>query len=481
MGGRAGGEAVDADAARAPRGADRIAPTALGLLVVCTAAVAINTTAIHWRTGAIRAEAAATIVPALSATDDLLTAITMELDALYQYGRTGDTAVLAEYRESAAERRRAAMELRPLISRLSGEPARHGQILLQSVMEWEEATPLAQGAGIGAASVNQQFERLEHISRHVLLEAVALEQSLRADLQRARMQIDAAERIDWYYTLALLAIAVGAASLIALLVKRVRYLADVSERRRMQAEQATESRARLIRGISHDVKNPLSVADGNAQLLLMGVRGSLSPEQQELVARIRHGIGAAVEIVSDLLELTRAEAAQLEIHVSPTDVGQVLAAAVDDHRFQAERRRLAIECEVPAELPCIATDEQRVRAIIGNLLSNALKYTPAGGRITLSAVMTEDGPHGGGCWVALSVADTGPGIPPEDRERLFDEFYRGSTTAAAAGGLGIGLPISRRVAQALGGDITVESEPGKGSTFTLWLPAEGTAVHHQVS
>src|SRR5690606_3866760 len=304
------------------------------------AAVATNTTAIHWRTGAIRAEAAAIIVPALGATDELIATTAVELDALYRYGRTGDTAALAEYRESAADRRRAALELRPLTARLSGEPARHAEALLQSVAQWEAALP-ARGVSSRSDPANQQFERVESISRQVLLEAVALEQSLRAELQRARTQIDAAERIDWYYTLALLAIAVGAAILIALLVKRVRYLADVSERRRIQAEQATESRARLIRGISHDLKNPLGVADGNAQLLQMGVRGPLSPEQLEVVARIRHGIGAAVEIISDLLELSRAEAAQLEIRVSPTDVGRVLAAVADDHRLQAERQRLA--------------------------------------------------------------------------------------------------------------------------------------------
>ncbi len=477
---RDGRDAVDADAAGAPRWPDLIVLIALGLVVISTAAVATNTTAIHWRTGAIRAEAAAIIVPALGATDELIATTAVELDALYRYGRTGDTAALAEYRESAADRRRAALELRPLTARLSGEPARHAEALLQSVAQWEAALP-ARGVSSRSDPANQQFERVESISRQVLLEAVALEQSLRAELQRARTQIDAAERIDWYYTLALLAIAVGAASLIALLVKRGRYLADVSERRRMQAEQATESRARLIRGISHDLKNPLGVADGNAQLLQMGVRGPLSPEQLEVVARIRHGIGAAVEIISDLLELSRAEAAQLEIRVSPTDVGRVLAAVADDHRLQAERQRLAVECEVPSELPSIATDEQRVRAIIGNLVSNALKYTPAGGRVTLAAAVTENGPHGGGRWLALSVADTGPGVPPEDRDRLFDEFYRGNTTAAAAGGLGLGLAISLRVAHALGGDITVESEAGEGSTFTLWLPADARAVQHQMS
>src|SRR5690606_25624071 len=203
-------------------------------------------------------------------------------------------------------------------------------------------------------------------------------------------------------------------------------------------------------------------------------------QQREILGRVRHGIGAAVEIVSDLLELSRAEAGQLEIQAAPTDVAPILAAAADDHQFQAEEQRIVLECEVPRQLPRIPTDAQRVRAILGNLVSNALKYTPAGGRVAVSATVTEDGPRGSGRWLALSVADTGPGVAPEDRERIFEEFYRVDATAAAAHGLGLGLAISRRVARALGGDITVESELGRGSTFTLWLPADEAAAHPHV-
>lgn len=478
---RDGGEALDAGVVAAPRWPDRVVLIALGLVVIATAAVAVNTTAIHWRASAIRKEAAAVIVPALSATDELIAANAVELEALYRYALTGDTAALAEFRKSAAAESRAALDLRPLISRLSGEPARHGHALLQRVAEWEAAMPRVLEGSPRPERASEQFGRLESINRHVLVEAVALERSLRAELQRARTRVDAAELSDWYYTLALLAIAVGAATLIAFLVKRVRDLADVSERRRVQAEQAMESRARLIRGISHDLRNPLGVADGNAQLLEMGVRGPLTSQQREILGRVRHGIGAAVEIVSDLLELSRAEAGELEVQTSPIDVAPILAAAADDHQFQAEEHGVVLECEVPLQLPRVATDAQRVRAILGNLVSNALKYTPAGGRVTVSAAVTEGSPCGSGRWLALSVADTGPGIAPENRERIFDEFFRAHATAAAARGLGLGLAISRRVARALGGDVTVESEVGSGSTFTLWLPADEAAAHPRVA
>src|SRR5690606_6190182 len=141
---RNGGETLDAGAAAASRWPDRIVLIALGLVVIATAAVAVNTTAINWRARAIRAEAAAIIVPALGATDELIAANAVELEALYRYALTGDTAALAEFRESVAVESRAAMELRPLVSLLSGEPARHGQALLQRVAQWEAVMPRVQ-------------------------------------------------------------------------------------------------------------------------------------------------------------------------------------------------------------------------------------------------------------------------------------------------------------------------------------------------
>src|SRR5690606_35369554 len=163
------------------------------------------------------------------------------------------------------------------------------------------------------------------------------------------------------------------------------------------------------RGIGHDLRTALGGADGNAQLLELGVRGPRTPQQREILGRVRHGIGAAVEIVSDLLELSRAEAGQLEIQAAPTDVAPILAAAADDHQFQAEEQRIVLECEVPRQLPRIPTDAQRVRAILGNLVSNALKYTPAGGRVAVSATVTAYGPRGSVRWYAPVVAGSGPG------------------------------------------------------------------------
>ena len=124
--------------------------------------------------------------------------------------------------------------------------------------------------------------------------------------------------------------------------------------------------------------------------------------------------------------------------------------------------------DLPDTVPPVVSDPARVRQVLANLLSNAIKYTPAGGRVTVRARTRTDGAPAPGEWIAAEVVDTGRGIPPEQQRQLFQEFTR--FDSASAEGAGIGLAISQRIAEALGGRITVESQVGAGSTFTLWLP-----------
>ncbi len=240
--------------------------------------------------------------------------------------------------------------------------------------------------------------------------------------------------------------------------------------RREELERVSESRTRLMRGFSHDVKNPLGAADGYAQLLEDGILGDLSTKQLESIQRIRRSIQTSLHLIHDLLELARAEAGQIEIDSVRTDVAELAREAVEDFRAQATAAGLGLEMSVDRALPA-ETDPARVRQILSNLLSNAVKYTPRG-RITVEADLRTDGnaPREGGR-IAIHVTDTGPGIPPEKQELIFQEFTR--LDPEAQHGAGVGLAISRRIARLLGGDITVESEAGHGSTFTLWVPLAG--------
>jgi len=241
-----------------------------------------------------------------------------------------------------------------------------------------------------------------------------------------------------------------------------------AERRRAELLRLTESRSRLMRGFGHDVKNPLGAADGYLQLLEEGVAGELDEKVREGVSRARRSIRTALELIEDLLALARWEASSVEVEPSPTDVREAVRTIVEEYRAQAEAKGLDLRTELPDELPLIECDAARIRQVLSNLLSNALKYTERGS-ITVRVEEREGGAAPApGKWVAVDVVDTGPGIPEEKQRLLFREFTR--LEPGRRRGAGVGLAMSRRIARALGGDVTLDSTPGKGSTFTLWLP-----------
>jgi signal transduction histidine kinase len=255
--------------------------------------------------------------------------------------------------------------------------------------------------------------------------------------------------------------------LAALEFRRISLLAE-SEQRRRELERVTESRARLLRGFSHDVKNALGAADGYAQLLEEGVMGVPSDKQRMGIGHVRRSLAGALKLTEDLLHLARAEAGHIQIDWVSTDVRGLAAAIAEAYRPQAKNKRIEMSLELEEDLPPIRSDPTRIQQVLGNLLSNAAKYTPEGGHVRIVAGRGDGDAPRTGSWLHLSVVDDGPGIPPEQQSAVFDEFVRLSPDQGA--GSGLGLAISRRVAWALEGDLTVKSEPGSGCEFTLWLP-----------
>jgi signal transduction histidine kinase len=256
---------------------------------------------------------------------------------------------------------------------------------------------------------------------------------------------------------------------------RKMHLLKEAERRGDELARVMESRARLVRGFSHDVKNPLGAADGYLQLLEEGIPVALSEKQNESVGRARRSIASALKLIEDLTELARAEAGKIVVQREPVDVCRIARDMVEEHRARARAEGLALTVDVPDSLPAIESDASRVRQILGNLLSNAIKYATKGDITVHVAPREHDGAPRRGRWLALDVIDTGPGIDPDQQKYLFQEFRR-LGTAGATSGAGIGLAISHRLAHALGGDLTVVSAVGRGSTFTLWLPAGPVAA-----
>lgn len=246
-------------------------------------------------------------------------------------------------------------------------------------------------------------------------------------------------------------------------------LLETSERGREALRRALESRARLVRGFSHDVKNPLGAAEGQLALLEDGIPIELPPELRDGVSRARRSIRTALSLIDSLIELARAEAGQVRLEYTTVEMGGVVRELVEEYRAAAEARGLYLELDVPDDLPHVTTDVDRVRQVLGNLLSNAIRYTDSGG-VDVRVWIRNGGVSTTDRCFCVDVRDTGRGVPEDARESIFTEFTR--LARDDNGGSGLGLAIGRRVARLLGGDITLVSEPGKGSTFTLCLPVE---------
>lgn len=311
-----------------------------------------------------------------------------------------------------------------------------------------------------------------------------------------REAISATESTTSLFTAALVLLGLGATFLVARLESRVRALAlrldenemslranalererllesehaarQMAEQRRSQLERVTESRGRLLRGFTHDVKNPLGAADGYLALLEEGVIGQVESRQRETISKVRRAIRHALELIAQLLDIARAESAQLQIHPQKTDVGEQVREVADAFQPQARAKDLQLELKLPADSPLAETDPTRLRQIVGNLVSNAIKYTPAGGHIAVNVQKKHVASSSDREQILVVVSDNGPGIPEDKLPILFMEFTRLDPNAAE--GAGIGLAISQKIAEALGGEITVESRIGVGSTFALRLP-----------
>ena len=255
--------------------------------------------------------------------------------------------------------------------------------------------------------------------------------------------------------------------------KRYVRVAHSLEVERAALARSLETRAALLRGITHDVKNPLGAAAGYADLLTDGMSGGspLPPQQAAMVRRIRKLIGDALDTIGEMLQLERGQAwGAGDSATKPVDVSAIVSDLIEDYRAAANEKSLTITLEAASASVIVASGATHVQHIIGNLLSNAVKYTPHHGTIHVR-VARGPGNLGHPDVVMVEVSDSGAGVPPELRERVFEEFYRADSAPRSASGHGVGLAISRRLARLLGGDITVGVAAEGGAKFTLLLPA----------
>ena len=235
---------------------------------------------------------------------------------------------------------------------------------------------------------------------------------------------------------------------------------------RRVAEQANAAKAKFLSMMSHDLRTPLTAITGHAKLLLGGVHGPLNGEQHAGLVRIRDAGDLLMRLISDILSFARLESGQVEVMPVAVPVAAAVARAEALIRLPIEESGLQFETGSLDGMTVLA-DPDRLQQVLLNLLTNALKFTPSGGRISVRC--ERDGDR-----VLLHVADTGEGIDPDQLDRVFEPFVQlpsGRQVEPSHRGVGLGLAISRDLARAMNGDLTATSVAGEGSVFTISLPA----------
>jgi signal transduction histidine kinase len=230
-------------------------------------------------------------------------------------------------------------------------------------------------------------------------------------------------------------------------------------------ETANRHKSQFVASMSHELRTPLNAIIGFADVLQEQLFGPLNVRQQRYVQHIAGSGRHLLALINDILDLSKVEAGRMELELAPVALGELLENGLTMLRERATRHGIELHLQLDPRIACVQADERKLKQIVFNLLSNAVKFTPDGGRvdIVLQAVA--------GDTVQISVRDSGPGIAPEDQERIFEEFEQaGRGVLRAQEGTGLGLAVAKQLVELHGGRISVQSQPGAGSTFSFTLP-----------
>jgi len=248
-----------------------------------------------------------------------------------------------------------------------------------------------------------------------------------------------------------------------LAIQNARLFREIEDKSR-QLEAASRHKSEFLANMSHELRTPLNAVIGFSEVLLQRMFGELNAKQDEYLKDIYASGQHLLSLINDILDLSKIEAGRMELAPAPFHLPSALDNAVTLVRERAGRHGIALQLDIDPALGEVAGDERKIKQVLLNLLSNAVKFTPEGGRISLKAGLTDGA-------VEIAVTDTGIGIAPEDQAAIFEEFRQvGSDETRKQEGTGLGLTLAKKFVELHGGRIWVESEPGRGSTFTFTLP-----------
>jgi len=258
----------------------------------------------------------------------------------------------------------------------------------------------------------------------------------------------------------------------ALLEERVRQATselvgqnELLRRQRIELEQASAAKSQFLANMSHEFRTPLNAILGYTSLLLQGVSGELGAQQERNLSRVDSNARHLLAIINDILDISRIEAGKMPLHVSSFPIPTLVQEVLAELEPLIERSKLSVRVETARKLPPISNDRAKVKQIVLNLVTNAIKFTPSGS-VTVSARHEPSAKE-----IEIAVRDTGIGIKSEDQERVFEDFRQADNSPAREyGGAGLGLAICRRLAHMMEGKVDLQSAVGQGSTFTLTLP-----------
>jgi signal transduction histidine kinase len=247
------------------------------------------------------------------------------------------------------------------------------------------------------------------------------------------------------------------------LAANVNRMNDELDRLYRELEAASKHKSEFLANMSHELRTPLNAIIGFSQVLREQMFGNVNEKQAEYLDDIISSGNHLLSLINDVLDLSKVEAGQVELDVGPFSLQEAVERGIVMVRERATKDGVQVALTADPNIDVIEGDERRIRQVIFNLLSNAVKFTPAGGTVDVTAAQANGE-------VRVSVADTGPGIAPQDHERIFEEFQQTETGVEQPEGTGLGLALSKRLVELHGGRIWVDSELGEGSTFVFTLP-----------